>query len=125
MPFALLLIGIVMLVAAVRNTQADLVTLIRSDFSGPGNFFYWVVALLVVGAIGYIPKLKPVSDGLLLAIILGLVLSKGNPKLPGGGFFKQFTAALSTTNTAAGSSTASTVTNAVNTVVQQLPTTSF
>lgn len=98
MSFALLIIGITLVVAAVRNTQGALITLVSGDFQGPGNFLYWIVALLLIGALGYIPKLKPVSDGFLVLIILALVLSKGNPsKNVSGGFFKQLTDALSST----------------------------
>lgn len=90
MSFALLIIGIVLLVSAIRNTQAGLVAVLRSDFTGPNNFTYWVIALIVIGAIGYVDKLKPLSDGLLVLIIVALFLSKG-------GFFNQFQSALKTT----------------------------
>lgn len=94
MPFALLTIGIVLIVVAVRGTQEEFIGLVKGDFSGPGNFFWWVVALLAVGSIGYVDRLKPISDGLLLLILLALVLTRGSPSYPGGGFFQQFTAAL-------------------------------
>lgn len=101
MAFALLIIGIVMIVAAVRDTVNELITLLALDFSGSGNFVYWVIALIVVGSVGYVPKLKPLSDGLLVLIILALFLSKGDPTKNAGGFFKQFTDAIGTTKTAA------------------------
>jgi hypothetical protein len=99
MAFALLLVGLVMIVSAVRNTQDALVCLIKGDFtttgSNTGNFLYWVVALLIIGAVGYINKLKPVSDAFLVMIILALFLASGDPaKMTGGGFFKQFSSAI-------------------------------
>lgn len=97
MPFALLVIGITLIVVAVRNTQDEFIVMLYRDFTGPGNFLYWVVALVVVGSIGYIPKLKGLSDAFLVLILLSLVLSKGNPDKsvnPSGGFFKLFTDAL-------------------------------
>lgn len=98
MAFALLFLGIMMIVSAIRNTHCALVTLMANDFSGQGNFMYWVVALILIGAVGYVEKLKPLSDGLLVLVLLALVLSRGNPKFnSGGGFFKQFTSALGTT----------------------------
>lgn len=99
MPFILLIIGIVLVVAAVRNQQAPLVALIGGDFSGAGNFFYWLAALILIGAVGYIPKLKPVSDGLLILVILALVLTRGSPSFPGGGVFSQLEAALGSSKT--------------------------
>jgi hypothetical protein len=108
MPFALLIVGLILLVSAVRDSQDDLFTLVKGDFSGQGNFVFWVVSLLVIGGLGYIPKLKPISDGFLVLVLLVLFLTKGNPKQPGsGGFFEKFSAALkSTTATPAANTTA-------------------
>lgn len=108
MPFALLFIGILLIVVAVRNTQQAFLALLIGDFSGTGNFFYWVLAIIVIGAVGYIPKAKPVSDALLILILLALVLTAGKE-----GVFTQLTAALGSTNTpSAGSS--STLSNTLN-----------
>jgi len=103
MSFALLIIGITLVVASVRNTQDTLIGLLAADFTGPANFWYWIIALLAVGAIGYVPKLKPLSDGLIVIILLALILTRANPKAPRGGFFQQFTEALGTTTKASGS----------------------
>ena len=97
MAFALLIIGITLIVAAVRDTQGTLVDLLIKDFSGEGNFVYWIVALLLVGSVGYVPRMKPISDGFLVIIILALLLARGNPKSATGGFFEKFTEALGTT----------------------------
>jgi hypothetical protein len=101
MPFALLVIGVVLIVSAINGTQSQLVLMLRRDFTGTGNFVYWLAALLAIGAIGYIEKLKPVSDGFLVLVILVLLLSRGNPKFnSAGGFFKQLTTALGATGSA-------------------------
>lgn len=102
MPFALLIIGIVLVIVAVRNTQSNFVQLLKGDFTGPANFIYWIVALVVIGSIGYVNKLKPVSDGLLLLVVLILLLTRGNPQSKNGGFFQKFTAALQGTTTGGG-----------------------
>lgn len=83
MPFALLVIGLVMTVAAVRKHEGDLYILVKGDFTGPDNFVYWVIAIMVVGAIGYIPRMKPFSHGFLALIIISLLLHRQ-------GFFAQF-----------------------------------
>lgn len=106
MPFALLIIGLLLVISALRNTYAQLFQLLGSEFSGPGNFIYWIVAILIIGAVGYVQKLKPLSDGFLVLILLVLVLKRGNPSGIGGGFFNQFTAALKSTNTPASSTIA-------------------
>ena len=115
MPFVLLIIGTVLLISAARNTQAGLFTLLQGDFTGTNNFIYWMTAILIIGAIGYIPKLKPISVAFMTLIIIVLVVKKGNSEnVPGGGLFQQFTNALASTTT-----TVSTVTNSTGQTTQQ------
>lgn len=99
MPFALLIIGLVLLVSSVRNSHGDFFALVKGDFTGPNNFIFWVVSILLIGSVGYIPKLKPLSTAFLVLVILVLVLVKGNPKAQSGGFFQKFTEALNGTST--------------------------
>lgn len=97
MAFILLIVGIFLVVTAVRDTYTQLFQVVSGDFAlnqTGGGFVYWIAALLLIGAVGYIDKLKPISDGLLLLVIIALILTKGNPKAPGGGFFSQLTGAL-------------------------------
>jgi len=96
MPFVLLVIGVFLLVSAIRGTHAQLFSLVQSDFTGPNNFVYWFIAIFLIGALGYIERLKPISIGLLTLVVLVLFLSKGNPGTSGGGFFQQFTSAIKT-----------------------------
>lgn len=93
MPFALAIIGIVLLVAGVRNQQATLFELVKGDFSGPNNFIFWMVSIFAIGAIGYIPKLKPISTAFLALVIVVLFLRRGT------GFFAQLNTALGNTTT--------------------------
>lgn len=88
MPFALIFLGILFVVVGYRGTQGDLVELLKGDFTGQGNFIYWIVSIIVVGAVGYIPKLKSISDGFLVLILLVLFISNQ-------GFFSQFTSQIS------------------------------
>src|SRR5215831_12537415 len=77
MPFVLILAGVVLLISAVRNTQQDLFFLLSNDFTGPNNFIYWFISILIIGAVGYIPKMKPISDGFLILVIVSLFVRKG------------------------------------------------
>jgi|ERR1700674_5023947 len=99
MAFALLIIGAVLLISAVKNTSDGLFTLVRGDFTGPQNFVYWMVSILIIGALGYIPKLKPLSIALLGLVVIVLFLTRGDPSKAGGGFFEKFTAGLGSTVT--------------------------
>lgn len=107
MPLVLLIIGVVLVIAGVRSTQDTLFSLVKGDFTGTDNFIYWLGAILIIGAIGYIPKVKPISTALLVLVIVVLFLKKGDAQGLGGGFFSQFTNALETT----GNSNASGVAN--------------
>lgn len=92
MPFVLVFIGLLLLVAGVRGTHTQLFGLIKGDFTGSGNFIYWVVAILAVGAVGYIKPIKPVSDAFLVLILIVMVLSNK-------GFFNQFMNQIQSTTT--------------------------
>jgi len=118
MAFALIIIGAVMLIAAARGTTdgpSGLWGLLLNDFTGANNFIFWMIAILIIGAVGYIPKLKPVSTALLGLVVLVLFLVKGNPGSAAGGFFSQLTSALNTTTATA--SQASTVVSATSTAL--------
>src|SRR5574337_1368808 len=100
MPFALIIIGSVMVIAAVKNTQGNLSQLVKGEFIGPNNFIFWLAAIFLIGAIGYIPKAKPIATALLALVIIVLFLKKGNTAGVGGGFFAQLTNGLQWTPSA-------------------------
>jgi hypothetical protein len=74
-PLALLLVGTLFLVAAVRGKQDELFVTLKSDFIGPNNFFYWGLAIWMITAVGYYKPLKPLSHAFLTLVFLGLFLS--------------------------------------------------
>ena len=121
MAFALLIVGMSLVVVSVRNTQATFTARVANDFKGSGNFLYWIVAILIIGAIGYIPKAKPVSDLFLVLILVVLFLKKGNPSV-GGGFFQQFTQAIGASASGATSSTPLTTGGSVSPLGSSLTT---
>ena len=75
MPFALLLIGALLVTAGVRNKLDELGALLAGDFSGEGNFFYWVGGIGALGAVGYYRPLQNVSRLFLFLIIVSMLLS--------------------------------------------------
>lgn len=99
MPFALLVIGLLLVVAGYRNTLPQLGSALAKDFSGTNNFFFWMAGIGAVGALGYIPKLETFSRlfiGLLIVVMA----------LRNGGFFNQFENALATAQAPASASAA-------------------
>ena len=95
MPFAFIIVGTVLVVSGVKGTSQDLLTLVKGDLQGKNGYLYWLVAILVIGSIGYVPAFKSISRAFLILVLVVLVLKEGNKNNPGGGFFQQFSSALS------------------------------
>lgn len=91
MPFAFIIAGIVLIAAGVRGKSSDLLTLLEGDLTGTDNFVYWIVSILVVGAIGYIKDLQSLSRAFLVLVIIVLIL---NEDKNGNGFFTEFQSAI-------------------------------
>lgn len=71
MPLIALLIGAILIVAAIRGTQGMLFSALATDVPG---YVVWAAAITALGAIGWIPGLKPISRGLLALVIIVIVL---------------------------------------------------
>ena len=118
MPFVLIVAGLILVISAARNTVTGpdgLFTLLQGDFTGEDNFIYWFLSLMVIGAIGYIPKMKPFSDGFLILVIIQLFLKKDT------GFFDQFKSQLDSSESYTGSSTGGIVGSIIGGVVSNTP----
>lgn len=87
MGFALVVIGLLMVVTGGRGTYQQFGSMVANEFVGTPNFTYWIVALGAVGAIGYIDAFRTMSRLLMTLIIIVLFLSQK-------GFFASFNAAL-------------------------------
>lgn len=128
MSFALIIVGLFLLISSVRGTNQTLIQLVRGDLTGPNNFVFWVLAILAIGAVGYIPKAKPLSAVLLALVIVVLFLKKGGGGSAGGaGFFQQFFAQVSkattqTTSTPAASGAPASLLTGFNNPLGQLGT---
>ena len=71
MILVLLFLGIIIVVAAFRNSQGALFAALYEDVPG---FVVWAAAIFAIGAVGFIPGLKPVSRGILALVIVVIVL---------------------------------------------------
>jgi hypothetical protein len=111
MPFLLLFIGVALVVSAIQGTIDQFGTLIKNDFTGKGNFLYWMVAILIVGSVGYVSSLRKVSDTFMALLIIVLIIA--NDKQGGGGFFAKLTQALNSNQSASPSQASATDPNDV------------
>jgi hypothetical protein len=75
LPYAILAIGLVLVASAYQGTTAALGRELREDFTGPGNFFFWIASIMAVGAVGYYAPARPAAKAFLVLILLAMVLS--------------------------------------------------
>jgi predicted membrane protein len=71
MPIVLVIVAALLIVSALRNTQADMAGALATDVP---PFLRWAAAIGAVGAIGYIPKAQAISRPLIGLILLVLVI---------------------------------------------------
>lgn len=87
MPFALVIIGLMMIVTGAKDTFDQMGAQLQKDFTGEQNFTTWLVAIFGVGAVGYVKELEPISRLFMGLIIITMVIRNG-------GFFDKFQQAL-------------------------------
>ena len=79
MPFVLVLVGLLLIVTAIRGTQSNLWNLLYGDITGAGTsgkgFLVWLAAILAIGFLGYYKPLQMPSRLLLGLVILGIFIS--------------------------------------------------
>lgn len=96
MPFALLLVGMLLIITGFQNTYQAFGSQVQKDFSGKDGFLYWIAAIGIVGGVGYVKPLEPISRAFLVLLIVVIFLSKGNAINKGGAsIFSNFTSGLS------------------------------
>lgn len=88
MPFVLIFLGILLLVVSIRGTQGDFFSLLQSEFAGSNSFVVWASAFIILGLLGYIRPIRPITHAFLVLLLLVLILTNGK------GFVSQFNAAI-------------------------------
>jgi hypothetical protein len=94
MPFALVVVGLIMIVVGVRGTQKEFGAQLASDFTGDGNFIWWLASLGAVGAVGYVPQLRQFSIAFMTLIIIAMLIAQQKAGGASGGFFEKLSQAL-------------------------------
>lgn len=80
----------------LKGSAPQLYQLLASDFTGQGNYVYWMLAIIVLGSLGYIKGLEQFSKLFLILVLIVLFLDNR-------GFFAQFQAYLKQRTIAQGS----------------------
>lgn len=71
MPFILILLGAILIVAAFNNTQGDLATALEQDVP---PFLKWGLAVAAIGGLGWVPGMQTLSRWLLALVFTVIVL---------------------------------------------------
>lgn len=78
MPFALIVIGIILAIAAYRDTLPDLFSIVKDVTSESQGFGYWVLASLLLGFAASIQTIrKPVNAFMILLMFVLLIRKRG------------------------------------------------
>lgn len=94
MGFAIIFVGVLLAISAVRGTTPQLAALVKSDFTGQGSYLWWLVAVLIIGSVGYIPPLRTLSRAMLVLVVIALIINKGNPLFSQGGLLASLSSQL-------------------------------
>jgi hypothetical protein len=77
MPFALIFIGLILVVTGIRDTYQQLGSLVYGDFTGQrggAGFIMFFIAIAAVGALGAIPEARKFSHYFMALILISLLL---------------------------------------------------
>lgn len=99
MPLLFIGTGLILVLTGLKGDGGKLWGLVQGDFVGPNNFVYWMVAMLVLGALGYIPALEKLSRLFVILVVVVLLLDNK-------GFFAQLQAFINSGSAASGTSSA-------------------
>lgn len=91
MPVFFLVIGLLLIVTVVRGTTANFAKRLGSDVSG--GYLKWLAAIIVIGALGFVPSLKMPSRYLMALVALVVMLKSGS------GFISQLASQISSPGT--------------------------
>ena len=75
MPFIVLFCGVVLILTGLRGTTGQLGTLLKGDLATKNGFGTWLLAFFLVGAIGFVPRFKLLSNALQTLLIVVILLS--------------------------------------------------
>lgn len=73
----ILLVGLMLIASALKGTEKELAQQLQSDVLGTQGFIVWVLAIIGIGLVGYIPGLTKTSRYMLLLVAVVIVLKNG------------------------------------------------
>ena len=78
MPFGLIIIGIILSIAAYRDTLGELFSIVKDVTAESNGFGYWVVAAVILGFMASINSIKePINAFMILLMVILLIRKNG------------------------------------------------
>lgn len=78
MPFALIIIGVILAIAAYRDTLPELFSIIKDVTKDSQGFGYWVIASVILGFAASVQSIKqPVNAFMILLMVVLLIRKRG------------------------------------------------
>lgn len=115
MPFVIIIIGVMVLLSAIKGTYQQFGNQIASDLQGTTNattgkagYIYWVSSIVAMGLLGYYSPLQKFSRTFMLLILVGMILANK-------GLFQQLQAALKSGPAVSNASTSASAAPSTNT----------
>lgn len=105
MPFIVIIIGAILVIAAFNETHGDLAIALEQDIPG---YFKWAAAIGIILGLGFIPALRTPSRWLTGLVVLVVILTNYKQMIQG---FTQFASADTTAGTGNPDPTAAYVTS--------------
>ncbi len=87
MPLVAIIAGLVMIDLAFRGTEHEFAAQAAQDFGTGSQFWAWFAAISLLGALGYVPQLRTLSNAAMALVIVVLTLRNG-------GIFAQLAAVI-------------------------------
>lgn len=91
MPLALLFIGILAVIVAIKGNYAQVAQQLTSDFSGSAGFIPWVAAIVIIAIVGKAANVPNASKMFIALIILVYLFANSSS---GSGIWSQIQSAL-------------------------------
>lgn len=87
MAWGFLFVGALFLIAAWKKKHKELFALLQDDFTGEGNFIYWILAIIFLIALGSFRPIRPITDAFLGLVVLVIIIA---PYRNGRDLFSEF-----------------------------------
>jgi hypothetical protein len=78
MIIGIILIGLILISSSLKGTEHELGNQLQVDLLGSNGFIGWIVAITLIGVLGYLPAFNKASKYLMLLLFVVIVVQNRN-----------------------------------------------